>query len=180
MLVCSERVSSAQEAGGRGDGHAAMAMSASTMQMMAQAFARESAPPRCPRSGRGGSHRHHRDEGALRRRVPRPETRRRARRGSLSSAARPGRRAPTRATRSVRGATCANMMQPSCSSSSFWRQDERRIIFAHVAPPHRPRLLWALLRSTPAPPATGRQSPCLLFWPRNSPLEEAPPSGQFR
>ena len=27
-------------------------------------------------------------------------------------------------------------------------QDERRIILAHVAPPHRPRLLWALLRRT--------------------------------
>ena len=27
-------------------------------------------------------------------------------------------------------------------------QDERRIILAHIAPPHRPRLLWALLRRT--------------------------------
>ena len=48
MLVCSERVSSAQEAAAEVMATRAMAMSAMTMQMTAQAFARESAAVEMP------------------------------------------------------------------------------------------------------------------------------------
>lgn len=48
MLVCSERVSSAQEAAAEVMATRAMAMSAMTMQMTAQAFARERAAAEMP------------------------------------------------------------------------------------------------------------------------------------
>lgn len=66
MLVCSERVSSAQEAAAEVMATRAMAMSAMTMQMTAQAFARESAAAEMPSLwGAATGTGHHRDGGRL-------------------------------------------------------------------------------------------------------------------
>ena len=128
MLVCSERVSSAQEAAAEVMATRAMAMSAMTMQMTAQAFARESAASttmpslwaRRPAPGttemEGASSK---ESSSASRRV-----RRSGRRGTawMRSAGASGGGAPIRDAVGAGARTCASMMRRSSwpSSTAFW------------------------------------------------------------